>query len=115
MDRTIIGAEVDMTLVAGKDLSATSPCVRVGYLGTELCRSAVAPNTVDPVWNQQMKFVLEGRRFRPDGELVLTIYDADLVSRLRSACASTMPRWARFASRWLISSMGTSSTASAMS
>ena len=90
VDRAVIGAEIDLTVVAGRGLVAkdggvfskksSDPYVKVVFVGSELGKTPTITKSLDPEWNHTMKFVLEGRRFRTDADLVLGLWDFDKTS-----------------------------------
>ncbi|KAL1512166.1 hypothetical protein AB1Y20_005432 [Prymnesium parvum] len=89
----ILGVKVDLTLVKGSGLVAkdggglfgkaksSDPFIRVTYRGLELGCTPVISKTLDPEWNHSMSFSLEGRRFRADEDILLSIYDKDKFSK----------------------------------
>ena len=85
-DRDVLGAEIDLTIVSGKDLVAkdggglftksksSDPYVKVMFVGHEYGKTEVVKKNLNPTWNHSMKMVLEGRRFRTDADIVLSIW-----------------------------------------
>ena len=85
-DRDVLGAEIDLTIVSGRNLVAkdggglfsksksSDPYVRVIFVGQEYGKTEVVKKDLNPTWNHTMKMVLEGRRFRPDADIILSIW-----------------------------------------
>ena len=87
--RGIIGAEIDILVISGTNLvpkdggglftksKSSDPYVKVVFGGKELGRTPHVEKTLNPSWNHALKFMLEGKSFRTDGELVLAVVDYD--------------------------------------
>ena len=90
----VIGAEVDLTIIAGRNLVAkdgsgllklgknrtSDPYCVVRHMGKLLGKTQDIKKCLDPEWNATFKFHLEGRSWRPDESIVLAIYDFDTFS-----------------------------------
>jgi len=91
----ILGAEVDLTILKGRNLvakdgsgflklgkaSTSDPYIKVTMTGAKsdapLGTTEVVSKNLNPEWNQNFNFHFLGKQFRPKESLVLTIYDRD--------------------------------------
>ena len=87
---TVIGAEIDLGIVSGRNLVAkdgsgflklgsktTSDPYVIATFGSFKFETNVVRKNLNPEWNASCKWMIEGRNFKPSAELVLTIFDRD--------------------------------------
>ena len=90
--RAVLGAKINIAIIAGRALKpmdggglfgkakTADPFVKVICCGKELGRTKAVDKCLDPAWNETLEFQLEGKLFRPSGELVLAVFDKDKFS-----------------------------------
>ena len=87
-DPLIIGAEVTLTVKAGRGLVAkdgnffgkktSDPYVSIEYMAHKLGQTEHCAKTLEPTWdNAAYNFTLAGRSFRPEEAIILRLFDYD--------------------------------------